>query len=186
MQILFFLICFLPFILAALVIFIVKDTIENKKISSEVRKYIIPIFAVITIVLIGYYFPNNDILKNLPADDMRISKEGVTIEIKDKDQTKQIYDAINKHTCYKSASGSLYTAPFPSENLIRIDIIANQSKRIKVIHLYVLSTFSDIDTENLEILSKRNMLQINDQVYIIEDPKGLSQDIYGIYKELTL
>lgn len=182
MQIFFFLICTLPFMLVFLIIYLIYIIAINKQKLNKYSIFTISFILVITIILVGYYFPNNNILKDFNRDDISIylRVDSQNIEIKDKDKINKLVEAINRHTYIKSAAKSLEMQTFSSENLILIDIFDTKNGRLT--HVYVLSNFGENDSQDLDDLSKGDLLQINEQMYNVKDSKGLSTDIYNLLK----
>ncbi len=184
MDLFFIFIVLCPIFLVISLLYLIISFINRFKMKqrflSNYNLLNITIILFTLIILITYYFPIEGIYKNSIPEFVTVQIKNKNFEIKDQDTLLKLLEIINDNTYVRNASDSLIDIRFPSENLIRIDMVYSDNIEIsKVVHIYILYSVSEEQSNKIEISSK-STLQINEQFFRIPEYAKISKDIYNL------
>lgn len=178
MNIIHFFISILPFFLFFTTLALIYNTFQEKKIISKSNSLIFFIAGAMLIILVWYYFPQRNIISDYTVESITMHINGEIITISDENQIDDIKKILNNHTYVRNVNDSLNSTSFDTSNLIRIDYNIQNKDKLRLIHFYIMYP-NTINSEQLQLISKSNRLQINEQFYKVNTPYELSNELYN-------
>ena len=176
MKIFFIFITIIPILMIVLILFFIINTNETKKFINKFNLIMLGCIVILATTLIWYYYPNDNLMKNMSIDDVYIRDDSISYHITDTNELNQLLHALNQNTYSRSASLSLVDKGFPSENLFILSLIDVKPNDINIIGFYVTCE-DENSSQKGYTLEKVNVVQINEQFYKIKDSESFNQNV---------